>query len=431
MPEASLFQSTRPRPRPSAFATHWRLDPSVVFLNHGSFGACPTVVLEKQREYRDLMEREPIRFFVELAEELLDESRAAVANLVNCDSEGVVFVPNATAGVNTVVRSLKFLPGDELLTNTHEYNACENVLRWAAETHGAKVVSANVPFPVRSAREATDAILGAVSSRTKLVMLSHVTSATGLVLPLQPIVDELNRCGIDSLIDGAHATGMIPIDLRALGATYYTGNFHKWLCTPKGSAFLWARDDKRERIRPLIISHGANSTRADRPKYRIEHDYTGTFEITPYLCIPAAIEFLSSLVPGGLLGLMEHNRRQTLEARKILCRHMASIGRPGTVEQPTAIAPESMIASLASVPIPTSPGGAIRPSPRGYHDALQDAMIERHGIQAPIVPWPQAANAAPGKQGGGRFVRVAMQAYNALEQVEYLGAALREELGRE
>ena len=416
-------------------AVHWRLDPSVVFLNHGSFGACPAVLLEKQREYRDLMEREPIRFFVELAEGLLDDSRAAVAKLVNCDAEGVVFVPNATAGVNEVVRSLvgsgAFQPGDELLSNTHEYNACENVLRWAAQNSGAKVVCANVPFPVRSAREVTDAILGAVSSRTKLVMLSHVTSPTGLVLPLQPIVDELNRCGIDSLIDGAHAPGMIPIDLRALGATYYTGNFHKWLCTPKGSAFLWARDDKRELIRPLIISHGANSTRADRPKYRIEHDYTGTFEITPYLCIPAAIEFLSSLVPGGMLGLMEHNRRQTLEARKILCRHMASIGQAGTVEQPTAIAPENMIASLASVPIPSAPGGAIRPSPRGYHDALQDVLIERHGIQAPIVPWPQAANVPPGKQGGGRFVRVAMQAYNALEQVEYLGAALREELARE
>jgi isopenicillin-N epimerase len=428
MPDETLFSPSRPRPKPSAMAVHWRLDPDVVFLNHGSFGACPTVVLEKQRELRDLMEREPIRFFVETAEEMLDQSRAVVARLVQADAEGIAFVPNATAGVNTVVRSLKFQPGDELLTNTHEYNACDNVLRWAAEMSGAKVVSASVPFPVRSAREVTDAILARVSSRTKLVMLSHITSPTGLVLPLQPIVDELNRCGIDSLIDGAHAPGMVPIDLQALGATYYTGNFHKWLCTPKGSGFLWVRDDKRAQIRPLIISHGANSTRADRPRFRVEHDYTGTFEITPYLCIPAAIEFLSSLFPGGLSGLMEHNRRQTLEARKVLCRILASAGG---IEQPTAIAPESMIGSLASVPIPGAPGGVIRPSPRGYHDALQDAMIERHGLQAPIVPWPQAATCPPGKQGGGRFVRLAMQAYNSIEQVEYLGVCLREELARE
>jgi isopenicillin-N epimerase len=289
---------------------------------------------------------------------------------------------------------------------------------------GARVVSAAVQFPVRSQREVTDAILGAVTSRTKLVMLSHITSPTGLVMPLKPIVDELNRCNIDTLIDGAHAPGMIPIDLRALGATYYTGNFHKWLCTPKGSGFLWVRDDKRERIRPLIISHGANSGREDRPKFRVEHDYTGTFEITPYLCIPAAIEFLSSLVPGGLIGLMEHNRRQALEGRKVLCRHLG-------IEQPAAIAPESMIGALASVPIPSAPGGVIIPSPRGYHDALQDALIERHGLQAPIVPWPQAATCPPGKQGGGRLVRVAMQAYNSMEQVEYLGACLGEELRRE
>jgi isopenicillin-N epimerase len=416
----------RPLPAPSAHAAHWGLDPGVVFLNHGSFGACPTVVREKQREFRDLMEREPIRFFVELAEGLLDEARLATAALVNSDDagEGIAFVPNATAGVNTVVRSLTFQPGDELLTNTHEYNACNNVLRYAAEQHGAKVVNVPVPFPIKGAREIADAILGAVTSRTKLVMLSHITSPTGIVLPLQPIVDELNRCNIDSLVDGAHAPGMAPIDLKRLGVTYYTGNFHKWLCTPKGSGFLWVREDKRSEIRPLIISHGANSTRADRTRFRVEHDYTGTFEITPYLCVPAAIAFLSSLVPGGLAGLMEHNRHRAIEARRILCRHLG-------IEQPNAIAPESMIASLVSVPIPPAPGGAIRPSSRGYHDALQDALIERHALQAPIVPWPPAACCPPGKQGGGRLVRVAMQAYNSPEQVEYLGACLREELERE
>jgi isopenicillin-N epimerase len=405
-------------------AVHWRLDPEVVFLNHGSFGACPAAVLENQRELRDLMEREPIRFFVELAEPMLDEARECVAQLVNCDAEGVAFVPNATAGVNTVVRSLSFKPGDELLTNTHEYNACNNILHYAAERSGAKMVVADVPFPLRSAREVVDAILGAVNSRTRLVMLSHVTSATGLVFPIGPIVEECARCGIETLIDGAHAPGMVPIDLKALGATYYAGNFHKWLCAPKGAGFLWVREDRREEIRPLIISHGANSTRTDRSRFRIEFDYTGTFEITPYLCVPAAFEFLSSLFPGGLEGLMEHNRRQTLDARKILCGAMG-------IENPNTVAPENMIASLASVPIPGAPGGALRPSPRGYHDALQDALIERHALQAPIIPWPPAAMCAPGKQGGTRVTRVAMQAYNSLEQVEYFAQCLREELERE
>lgn len=411
-------------------AVHWGLDPDVVFLNHGSFGACPRVVLEKQRELRELMEREPIRFFVETAEGMLDQARACVARLVNGDAEGIAFVPNATAGVNTVVRSLKFQPGDELLTNTHEYNACNNVLRYAAEQYGAKVVMADVPFPVRSSREVADAVLGAVTSRTKLVMLSHITSPTGLVFPIGPIVEECSRCGIETLIDGAHAPGMVPIDLKALGATYYTGNFHKWLCAPKGAGFLWVSESRRADIRPLIISHGANSTRMDRPRYRVEFDYTGTFEITPYLCVPTAAEFLSSLFPGGLMGLMEHNRKQTLEARKIVCEAMGTLGVMHN-HPPTAIAPESMIASLASVPIPDAPSGVIRPSPRGYHDALQDDLISRHGVQAPIVPWPMAQNRPAGKQGGGRCVRVAMQAYNSLEQVKYLAACLREELERE
>jgi isopenicillin-N epimerase len=413
--------TVHPLPRPSPMAVHWRLDPEVVFLNHGSFGACPAAVLENQRELRELMEREPIRFFVELAEPMLDEARACVAGLVKGDADGVVFVPNATAGVNTVMRSLRFNAGNELLTNTHEYNACNNVLDLAARQWGAKVVVADVPFPLRSAREVVDAILGAVTSRTKLVMLSHITSPTGLVFPIAPIVEECARCGIETLIDGAHAPGMVPIDLGALGATYYTGNFHKWLCAPKGSGFLWVAPERRGDIRPLIVSHGANSTRADRPKYRVEFDYTGTFEITPYLCVPAAFEFLSSLFPGGLSDLMEHNRRQTLEARRILC---GALG----IERPNEIAPESMIAALASVPIPGAPGGALRPSPRGYHDALQDALIERHGVQAPVIPWPMTAMCAPGKQGGTRVTRVAMQAYNSLEQVEYLGRCLREEL---
>ncbi|HMN41988.1 MAG TPA: aminotransferase class V-fold PLP-dependent enzyme [Phycisphaerales bacterium] len=414
-------------------AVHWGLDPDVVFLNHGSFGACPRVVLEKQRELRDLMEREPIRFFVETAEGLLDEARACVGKMMNADAEGIAFVPNATAGVNTVVRSLRFEPGDELLTNTHEYNACNNVLRWAAERWGAKVVMADVPFPVRSAREVADAVLGAVTSRTKLVMLSHITSPTGLVFPIGRIVEECSRCGIETLIDGAHGPGMVPIDLNALGATYYTGNFHKWLCAPKGAGFLWVSEARRGDIRPLIVSHGANSTRTDRARFRVEFDYCGTFEITPYLCVPAAMEFLSSLMPGGPIGsggLMEHNRKQTLEARRILCEAMGTLGVMHN-HPPTAIAPDSMIASLASVPIPDAPGGVIRPSPRGYHDALQDDLIARHGVQAPIVPWPMASNCAPGKHGGGRCVRVAMQAYNSVEQVRYLAECLVEELGGE
>lgn len=402
-------------------AVHWRMDPGCVFLNHGSFGATPAAVTAAQRDLQDLVEREPIRYFVEIAPRLLDAARERIARMLCAEDaagEGIVYVPNATAGVNTVVRSLKFEPGDELLTNTHEYNACNNVLRWAERRWGAKVVTVDAPFPVRSEQEIVDAVLAGVTSRTRLVMLSHVTSPTGMIFPVGPIVEELNRCGIESLIDGAHAPGMIPIDLAELNATYYTGNFHKWLCAPKQSAFLHVREERRGDIRPLIISHGANSPRTDRSRFRLEFDYIGTFDLSGYMCVPECERFLGGLVEGGISGLMKRNHALALKGRDMLCRALG-------VEPPV---PDRMLGAMASVPLPDPPGGAIRPSELGYHDALVDGMIQRHGVQIPVFPFPPPA---PGQPACKRMMRIAMQAYNSIEQVEYLAECLLEELARE
>lgn len=403
-------------PPRSPLARHWTLDPDVVFLNHGSFGACPTPVLAAQRRYQELLEAEPVRFFVERCEGLLDRSRARLAELLSADAASLAFVPNATAGVNAVVRSLRFEPGDELLTSTHEYNACNNVLHYAAEQWGARVVVADVPFPVASADEIVRSILARVTPRTRLVLLSHVTSPTGLVLPVAPIVHALNARGVDTLVDGAHAPGMVPLDLRALNAPYYTGNLHKWLCTPKGCAFLHVRADRQSRVRPAVISHGANSARTDRSRFLLEFDYTGTADVSPYLCIPYAIDFLSGLIPGGLPGLMAHNRANALAARQILCEALH-------VPPP---APEELIGALASVPLPLPPGGVITPSARGYAESLWDRLIERHRIQIPVFVLPVG-----GARPTHRLIRVSMQAYNTLEQVRYLAAAVGEELARE
>jgi isopenicillin-N epimerase len=402
---------------------HWGLDPSVVFLNHGSFGACPRVVLEAQRRVQELIEAEPIRFFVEFCEPMLDAARLRLAELVGCDAEGIALVPNATAGVNTVLASMQFEAGDELLTNSHEYNACNNALvRWGG-VKGARVVSARVPFPVRDEGEVIDAIMGSVTSRTKLAMISHVTSPTGLVMPVRELTKALQARGVRVLIDGAHAPGMVPLNLAEIGAEYYTGNLHKWLCTPKGCAFVHVREDVRGEVRPLIVSHGANAERAGRSRFRLEFDYVGTFDVSAYLCIPPAEEFLSGLVEGGLSGLMRHNRENALSARRVLC---AALGA-------REAAPASMIGALAAVELPSPPGGVILPSVRGYHDRLWDELIERHGIQVPIMPFPPkelGATYGPGNPQT-RVVRVAMQAYNAMGQVEYLGRCLVEELGRE
>lgn len=275
-----------------AMLEHWLLDREITFLNHGSFGACPIPVLNRQRELVEDLEREPVTFMVRELESRIDEAREALGRFIGADGEGLAFVPNATAGVNAVLRSLRFGHGDELLTTDQEYNACRNVVDLVAEMSGAKVVVAEVPFPLRNPEEIIDAILGEVTPRTRLALLDHVSSQTALVFPVEEIVSRLRERGVEVLIDGAHAPGMLPLDVRSIGAAFYTANAHKWLCAPKGAAFLWVREDWRKTIRPTAISHGANSTRTDRSRYHLEFDWTGTFDPTPWLVVPEAIRFI-------------------------------------------------------------------------------------------------------------------------------------------
>jgi len=389
-------------------ARHWTLDPRIDFLNHGSFGACPRPVLEAQAELRVRMERQPLQFLARDLEGLLDDARGVLAEFIGAAPEDLAFVPNATTGVNTVIRSLDLQPGDELLTTDHAYNACRNALRWH-ERHGAKVVVAAVPWPIAGPRQVSDAVLGAVTPRTRLVLLDHVSSPTGLIFPVEEMVGRLSERGIDTIIDGAHAPGMLPLNMRGIGAAYFTGNCHKWLCAPKGAAFLHVRRDRQERIRPLVISHGANAPRTDRSRFRLEFDWMGTDDPTPFLCIPHALRFLGSLLPGGWSQLMERNHALAVRGRALLCNAL----------RVPAPAPEEMLGSLASVLLPDAIGDP--PPTRGvvlWHP-LQRALLEKHRIEVPVIPFPAWPR---------QLVRIAAQAYNSEDQFARLGAALRTEL---
>src|SRR5688500_7759821 len=286
------------RPTAADLARHWLLDPSVTFLNHGSYGACPRPVLDAQAEWRERMEREPVRFMGQELEGLLDAALARVAAFLGAQPEDLAFVPNATTAINTVLRSHELGPADEILTTDHEYNACLNAIDEVCRVRGGRMVVARVPFPLASAGEVVDAIAGAVSPRTRLAVISHVTSPTGLIFPIERLISTLADRGVDTLIDGAHAPGMVPLDLDAVGAAYYAGNAHKWLCAPKGTGFLHVRRDRQAGVRPLVISHGANSPRTDRSRFRLELDWVGTADVTGYLAIPAALDFVGSLLPG-------------------------------------------------------------------------------------------------------------------------------------
>ena len=378
------------------WARLWPLDPAVTFLNHGSFGACPRAVLDAQARWRAELEAEPVRFLHRELEGRLAAARTALGAFVGADPDDLAFVPNATTGVNTVLQSLDFATGEELLVTDHGYNACRNAVERVAVRAGLRVVVAPVPFPVEGPDQVVEAVLGRVGPRTRLALLDHVTSPTGLVFPIERLVSELARRGVDTLVDGAHAPGLLPLDVEALGAAYYTGNCHKWLCAPKGAAFLHVRRDRQAGIRPLVVSHGANAPRTDRSRFRLEFDWTGTADPTAYLTVPEALRYLGGLMAGGWPALMARNREVALAARRTLC---ATLG----VASP---APDAMIGSLAAVELPPRAGDP---------EALQRTLFDRFGIEVLAFVWPSPSV---------RVLRVSAQLYNTAEDYERLAAAL-------
>ncbi|HEY8849305.1 MAG TPA: aminotransferase class V-fold PLP-dependent enzyme, partial [Thermoanaerobaculia bacterium] len=343
---------------------HWLLDPDVIFLNHGSFGATPRVVLEAQNAFRRRMEEEPVAFLVRELEPLLDATRAELGKFVGASPADLAFVPNATTAVNAVLRSIDVHSGDELLVTSHEYNACRNTLDHVAERAGARVVIVDIPFPIGGPDDVVERISGAATDRTRLLLVDHVTSQTALVFPIDSIVREMQSRGIDTIVDGAHAPGMLPLDLRALGVAYYAGNLHKWVCAPKGAALLYVRDDRRSAVHPAITSHGANSSRTDRSRFHLEFDWTGTFDPTPWLAVTSALQFIPSLVEGGWAEVMRRNHELALRGRDTLCNALS-------IEKP---APDVMLGSMAALPLPD---GASETAPSLYGDPLQDALFER------------------------------------------------------
>lgn len=378
----------------------WLLDPTVTFLNHGSFGACPKSVLDAQQRLRTQLEQEPLRFFGREWEGLLDDARSKLAVFVGAGADELVFVPNATTGVNSVLRSLSFSPNDELLTTNHEYNACRNALDFVASRTGIRVVVAKIPFPIVSPQQVVEAVIEQVSPNTRLALLDHVTSQTGLIFPIQELVRELQQRGVDVLVDGAHAPGIFALNLREIGATYYTGNCHKWLCAPKGAAFLYVRRDKQPEIRPLTISHGTNSPRTDKTRFQLEFDWMGTDDPTAFMCVPEAIAFMGSLLPGGWDELMQRNHQLVLAARQLICEAL-SVSVP---------CPDEMIGSMAVIPMPA------KLENRNFK-SLHDELFDRFGIEVQVVPWQETPRL---------LVRISAQIYNKLEQYEYLAKALME-----
>jgi isopenicillin-N epimerase len=391
-------------PEPSALARDFRLDPGIVYLNHGSFGACPAPVQEAQRRHRDRVEADAVRFYVDDLWGLVDRSRRALGPIVGCDASDLVFVHNATTGVATVLHNLGLRAGDEILTTSNEYTACLNNCREAARRAGASVVAADLPWPMPGPDAAFDAVMARVTDRTRVALISLVTSATGIRLPAERLIAALKDRGVETILDAAHGPGCVAMDLDAWGPAWATGNCHKWLCSPKGAAFLFVRRDLQDGFRPLVLSNDAErlddaAGRSGRSRFNHEFDYAGTDDVTAYLSVADAAGYLGGLMAGGIDGVMAANHALCMHGRRVVCDALG-------IEPPV---PESMLGPMATLTLPANAPDA---------ESLKARLYDAWCIQIPV--W--------GTPGGTTSVRLSAQVYNSPDQYAYLASALRAEL---
>ncbi len=368
----------------------WGLDPEIAFLNHGSFGATPLRVLEAQDLWRRAMERQPVQFLTRRnLQPRLRRAAADLAAFLGADVADLVFVENATAGVNAVLRSLRFSPDDAILITDHTYAAVRNAVRYVCARSGARLIEAKVPFPLSDSGAVVRSVAQALTPRVKLAVLDVVTSPTALVLPIAALVESCRAVGARVLVDAAHAPGMIALNVPGLGADWVAGNAHKWLFAPKGTAFLWAHPAAQEDLHPLVISHGFGQGLAE------EFDWTGTRDPSAWLSISAAIDFYRAMGDGRL---REHNHALALRAAALLAeRWGAGIGGPA-----------AMTGSMATVRLP-----GVHAASREGAERIHNLLWERHRIEVPVIPF-----------AGALWARISAQVYNAIEDYARLAAAV-------
>jgi isopenicillin-N epimerase len=345
----------------------WLLDPAVAFLNHGSFGATPRAVLAEQERWRARMERHPTNFMDRELPPALRAAAARLAGFVGARAEDLVFVENATAGCNAVLRSLAFAPGDEILVTDHGYGAVRKAAEYVAARAGARVAEAAVPFPLQDAAQVVAAVSPLLTARTRLAIFDHITSPTAVIFPVRELTALCRAAGVPVLIDGAHAPGMLSLDVPSLGADWYTGNCDKWLMAPKGSAFLWVAPDRQADTHPLVISHGF------RQGFTAEFDWVGTRDPSAWLAVPAAIDFHERL---GGARLRERNAALVREQATLLAQTWRT----------ERGAPDALTGSMAAVRLPLRDEATTE---RAW--GLRRKLFDDHRIEVPVSPFTGGA----------------------------------------
>ena len=387
-----------PAPLAPDLRSRWLLRPEVTFLNHGSFGATPQCVLDEQDHWRRRIEAEPVELLSRRRPELIDVAKKSVGEFLGMNIEDFGFVTNATEGINAVLRSLPFSAGDELLTTNHVYNAVRQAMRYVCRRTDATYREIDVPIPVSSASQVAQRILSQLGPRTRLLVLDHVTSPTGLVFPVEAVVAECNARGIDVLLDGAHAPGMLPLHVPDSGAAYYAGNLHKWCGAPKGTGFLWVRPDRQSPIHPLVISHHLDEGFAH------EFGWQGTRDWAACLAVPRGLAFFAQL---GWDRVRTHNHQMATWAQGLLSRQWGT--------EPISPLDGSLLGSLAAVPLPPP----LHRMNDAQGQALQQRLYSEFRIEVPLMHWC-----------GRWLLRVSCQVYNVPEDYERVVAVIGELAGR-
>ncbi|HNP74216.1 MAG TPA: aminotransferase class V-fold PLP-dependent enzyme [Kouleothrix sp.] len=373
------------------YAGEFLLRPEMAFLNHGSFGACPRPVFKEYQAWQQRLEEQPVEFLGRRIHTLLAEARAGLAAYLGTQAGNIVYVPNATYGVNIVARSLGLQPGDEVLASDHEYGAADRTWRFVCEKRGARYINQPIALPLANDAQFVDQLWAGVTPRTKVIFLSHISSPTALIFPLAEVCRRARAAGITTVIDGAHAPGQIDLALDALGADFYTGNCHKWMCAPKSAGFLFARPECQALLEPLIVSWGWRSETPGESQFLDYFEWRGTHDPAAYLSVPAAIEFMATRDWPAVRAAC-HALLLDAEARIVALSGAQPISHP------------DMFAQMRTIPLPPCDLGA-----------LKARLWDEFQIEAPQVGW-----------NGGHYIRVSVQCYTSPNDLDRLVGALQQ-----
>ena len=382
---------TDPNPLAPNLRDKWLLLPNIAFLNHGSFGAIPRATFRLQQRWAARVEAQPVEFLIRQYHDLIERTKSAVGQWLGMKNEDFGLVANATEGANAVLASIGLGPGDELVTTNHVYNAIRQAMRRTAHRHGASYREIVVPTPVGGPGEVVERIAAGLGERTKLLVLDHVTSPTALVFPVGRVAEVCAARGVELLIDGAHAPGMVELDVPACGAAWYTGNLHKWACCPRSVGFLWTRADRQNQTHPAIVSH------LYEKGYAAEFEWLGTRDPSAWLATPTALRLMSRV---GWERIRAHNRALALWAGGMLCDRWKV--------EPLTTNPE-MLGAMATIPLP----GRLANLTEDQVKPLQRKLYHEHQVEVPLTLWQNHWH-----------TRISCQIYNMPEDYERLARAI-------